>query len=122
MIQKTYDISSGILPIARYHYVLMISTFASPILSFARVAVNGEAKTFEDLTLCCVFTLQSSSVHNSLAISLFTSTIVHIDFLEVQKKSISSDMRLRAFVLLVAETDTLCADPHYSAQRREDSN
>ena len=61
-------------------------------------------------------------IHNSLAISLFTSTIAHIDFLEVQKKSISSDMRLRAFVLLVAETDTLCADPHYSVQRREDSN
>ena len=31
-------------------------------------------------------------------------------------------MRLRAFVLLVAKTDTLYADPHYSAQRREESN
>ena len=61
MIQKKYDISSGFLPIARYHYVLMISTFASPILSFARVAVNDEAKTLGDLTLCCVLTLRNSS-------------------------------------------------------------
>ena len=56
-------------------------------------------------------------MHNSLAISLFTCTIAHIDFLEV-KKSTSSDIRLRAFVLLVAETDALCADLRYSAQRR----
>ena len=61
-------------------------------------------------------------MHNSLAIYLFASSIAHIDFLEVQNKSISSDMRLRAFVLLVAKTDTLYADPHYSAQRREESN
>ena len=39
----------------------MISTFASPILSFARVAVNDEAKTLGDLTLCYVLTLRNSS-------------------------------------------------------------
>jgi hypothetical protein len=61
-------------------------------------------------------------MNNSLAISLFTSTIAHIDYLEVKKKSISSDIRLCAFVLLVAETDALCTDLRYSVRRREGSN
>ena len=49
-------------------------------------------------TLHCVAFLPFGTLvmNNSLAISLFTGTIAHIDFLEVKKKSISSDIRLRA--------------------------
>jgi len=61
-------------------------------------------------------------MNNSLAISLFTSTIAHIEYLKVKKISISSDIRLCAFVLLAAETDALCADLRYSVRKREGSN
>jgi len=61
-------------------------------------------------------------MNNSLAISLFTGTTAHIDYLEVKKKSISSDICLCAFVLLAAETDALCADLRYPVRRREGSN
>ena len=59
--KKACDISSGFLSIARYYHVLMISTLTSPILSFARVAVDDEAKTLGDFTLCCVLTFRNSS-------------------------------------------------------------
>jgi hypothetical protein len=61
MLKKKYDISSGFLSIARYHHVLIISTFTSRILSFIHVAMNDEAKTHGDLTLCCVLTFWNSS-------------------------------------------------------------
>lgn len=61
-------------------------------------------------------------MNNGLAISLFTSTIAHIDYLDVKKKSISSDIRLCVFVLLMAEADALCTDLRYSVRRREGNN
>ena len=75
-------------------------------------------------TLHCVAFLPFGTVvvNNSLAISLFTSIIAHIDYLEVKKKSISSDIRLCAFVLLAAETEAIYADLRYSVRRREGNN
>ena len=102
--------------------MLIISTFTSRILSFIHVAMNDEAKAHGDLTLCCVLTFWNRSNEYQLSNFFFTSIIAHIDYLEVKKKSISSDIRLCAFVLLAAETEAIYADLRYSVRRREGNN